>query len=1413
MKTRNIMIIITAMALSLAVGTAQAQTTYTRQNNTTLLNVAGAWNAGGPPTGVDIAKWDSTCGANVGTALGGNVTWGQILLTNNVGSAVTIANTASSTLTLNGVSGTGIDMSAANQNLTINNPVTLGAAQTWNVGSGRTLAIGNPHTLSTTASAYTLTVGGAGLTSINGPMTGSGGIIMNGSGRLWLATGTVPTHTYSGETILSNGVTMIAGNLSVNSLLTMNGGVLEDYWTSTFTRALGAGANQVRIIGGASGFGNNNGSNSVRISTNANYEVVWGAANEAGNANATGFFNPSTFVLQTQYSQGVNTLTFENKIDLNGTTRTIQANSGLAGTSIATISGAIRTSSGTAGLIKTGAGTLLLSNAANAWNGDTVISQGWMDLAGMSNANLGGGVATNITVAAGSGIRFNTLSNTFLSRLVPTNAEITVMTGTTANNLDFSSTGANLPNAFLGNWAGNGAKMEYSGTLTPASDNYRLGAKYSNGLLGIVGANKLTGTQGLIVGGTGASGIRVELAAAQNFSGDTVINTGARLSLGNNLALQNSTLDVGAAGGNFSLAAGTNGGRITGETAAPSPTFGGLKGSRNLLTVFSAAGGNNETLLVATAITGFTLNVGTGKTLTYSGAIGGFGTGGASTLTKTGDGTQILSGNNTYSGATTISAGTLQLGDGGASGALGSGAVQNDATLVFNRSDIFTVANLMAGSGQLEKAGSGTMILTAANTYSGSTTISGGNLIGMVGGGCENSDLTINNTAGCTVGVAINDNTKQWTCKSLTAAGTSSALVFSFTTGPSLTLAPLNVTGDLTFTGIPSITVDPSYLVSGQSYPLIVVAGTAPSGEPPVTIGNGLTGTATWTGNTLWLNVGGTSTSALPLVWKTSTAGTWDTSTLNWNDSTLPTPNTVAYSEGLLVGDSVVFDDTVSANTVITLSTTVKPSSVTVDNSVRDYTISGAGSISGITGLTKSGSKALTLSTPNAFIGPLDLTGGTLKLGNASALGAGKLTIAGGTTLDSTVANLVLTGSNPHDWTGNFTFTGSQSLTLGSGAVTLSGNPQVTVSANTLTVVGPISGSGISLSKAGNGTLVLSGANTYTGGTTLNGGTVTAGANANLGADGSTITFAGNATLATVHSAYPVFAKGVAVNSGVTASLNPGSQFYKMTFTGPLSGNGTLDFNTGSGGAGSDLTFSSDANTFTGKVQITMSGNAGGGLTVNSLADGANPVQLKGNANPSIFKLGAGTASPLLFNSRWIELNGTLAGGGTIQNNNATVENTITINTDLLVSATGNKTLTLGGSNTGNNTFAGKIVDGTGAVISLLKADNGTWILSGANTFTGPTTVSAGKLVLAAGTCLSDTAALSIAAGKVVQIETGVKEKVGSLKLNNVTQAAGIYGSTTSAAPPANQSAYFTGTGLLYVGVDLPPLGTFIRIN
>jgi autotransporter-associated beta strand protein len=326
-----------------------------------------------------------------------------------------------------------------------------------------------------------------------------------------------------------------------------------------------------------------------------------------------------------------------------------------------------------------------------------------------------------------------------LNRLTETTSEIAVMTGDTSNNLDFSSsTGANLPNAFLGNWASNGAPMEYSGTLTPASDAYRLGAKGSNGLLAMVGTNKLTGARGLIVGATGANGIRVMLAGDNNYTGDTVINTGAKLTLGNNLALQNSALDRGGAGGNFAL---NNAGTVTNAVASSSPTFGGLMGSRNLLTVFTDTGGNNESNLAATAVTGFTLNPGAGKTCAYSGTIADFATG--TTITKNGQGTQILSGANTYTGSTEVNQGTLLINNSAGSGTGTNSVTVNGGTL--------------GGSGTI----SGSVTVAAAGNLSpgdaspGTLNIGGGLDLSAMAGGTGIITHELNNLIGMNDRIAV----------------------------------------------------------------------------------------------------------------------------------------------------------------------------------------------------------------------------------------------------------------------------------------------------------------------------------------------------------------------------------------------------------------------------------------------------------------------------------------------------------------------------------------------------------------------------------------------------------------------------------------------------------------------------------
>ncbi len=126
----------------------------------------------------------------------------------------------------------------------------------------------------------------------------------------------------------------------------------------------------------------------------------------------------------------------------------------------------------------------------------------------------------------------------------------------------------------------------------------------------------------------------------------------------------------------------------------------------------------------------------------YAGVIAGSGS-----LTKSGAGTLTLMGTNIYAGGTTISDGTLQIGNGGTTGSI-AGDVVNNGTLIFNRSNDLTFAGVISGTGSLVQAGTGTTVLTGNNTYTGVTTISQGTL--QIGNGGTTGSIAgdvVNNSA------------------------------------------------------------------------------------------------------------------------------------------------------------------------------------------------------------------------------------------------------------------------------------------------------------------------------------------------------------------------------------------------------------------------------------------------------------------------------------------------------------------------------------------------------------------------------------------------------------------------------------------------------------------------------------------
>ena len=282
-------------------------------------------------------------------------------------------------------------------------------------------------------------------------------------------------------------------------------------------------------------------------------------------------------------------------------------------------------------------------------------------------------------------------------------------------------------------------------------------------------------------------------------------------------------------------------------------------------------------------------------------------------------------------------------------------------------------------------------------------------------------------------------------------------------------------------------------------------------------------------------------------------------------------PSTLTFNGATVNGTAnVILRNASSLNLTIqhdgTHGSSPQPLGVVLGNSTANVVlIDGSGNItisSNISGSSKqltldrsvgsSGTGSLTLSGSNSFTGGVKVNAGTLNINSASALGTGTLEIVGGTldnTSGSTISN---SNNNAQTWSGNFTFTGTNDLNLGTGAVTLNGgNRTVTVSGGKLTVGGAIgdNADGYGLTKAGAGTLALSGNNTYSGGTTISAGTLTAGHDNALGT-GSVIVNTGG-TLAIGDNV--TIGNEIQLDGGALQGLGNNSKF-----SGTLSGSGTL---------------------------------------------------------------------------------------------------------------------------------------------------------------------------------------------------------------------------------------------------------------
>ncbi|MGP1257250.1 MAG: autotransporter outer membrane beta-barrel domain-containing protein, partial [Kiloniellales bacterium] len=299
----------------------------------------------------------------------------------------------------------------------------------------------------------------------------------------------------------------------------------------------------------------------------------------------------------------------------------------------------------------------------------------------------------------------------------------------------------------------------------------------------LAGADALAGDGTLIKNGAGTLAIT---GANADFLGSVTLTQGT-LSLGDSTAL--GTAGVTVNGANSTLAYG-DGIALSNDVAL------GAAGSRLDVSSGSASHGGDITE-----------------------------SGGARTLEKTGAGTLILTGDATHTGGTTISAGTLQIGDGGTIGSL-SGNVTNNATLAFNRSDAIVFGGSVSGTGGLTQAGSGTLTLTGDATHTGGTTISAGTLrLGAAERLADGGAVTV--TGGATFDLAGNDET----IGLLSGGGGVTLGAGTLTTGGagnSSFSGAISGSGGLTKTGVGTLTLTGANSYSGGT---TISAGTLQVGD------------------------------------------------------------------------------------------------------------------------------------------------------------------------------------------------------------------------------------------------------------------------------------------------------------------------------------------------------------------------------------------------------------------------------------------------------------------------------------------------------------------------------------------------------------------------------------------------------
>jgi autotransporter-associated beta strand protein len=419
-----------------------------------------------------------------------------------------------------------------------------------------------------------------------------------------------------------------------------------------------------------------------------------------------------------------------------------------------------------------------------------------------------------------------------------------------------------------------------------------------------------------------------------------------------------------------------------------------------------------------------------------------------------------------------------------------------------------------------------------------------------------------------------------------------------------------------------------------------------------------------------------------------------------------------------------------------------------------------------------------------------------LILGDQST-GSGTVNLNGGTLTVNKVVQGTSSGNKFYFNGGTLSTTGANTTTFfaattridtevrnGGGTIDTAGFNATIADVIAHSTVGGDNATDGGLTKTGAGILILSGANTYTGGTTINAGTLSAGNGSAFGTGG--VTLAGG-TLS--NSANQTITNAISVTTASAIAAVAGTNF---TVNGNITGSAALGVSGILNSAG--LLFGGDNSGYTGTVTVT-----GANTRLASATAGSSGAAWVVNGNLQLQVTGATTYHLGALSST--------VGTGGISGHATNASSTVST---LSVGALGTSTTFSGViANMPNNTAALGNLDGaSNNVLALTKVGGGTLTLSGANTYTGATTINAGSLQLGASNVLADTSNLVLGGGTLAT--AGFSETLGTLTIN--TASAIDFGAGTSVLAFADSSAIaWTGTLTLQnfeIGTDTLRFGS-----